>query len=260
MLYSKGEDLAARYVACMTISFELVEKLEAARPRLGLEHGVETLAGCGGTVPNNLHEPPSWSCELNLAFQNSHSTAVTQFSLVTLRQHTTQAPYERELHFPCCLFVRIFAEVQFLLRENLALATLTSSSLLPIPLANERAMSLTKQSSGVDAGEGSSSGAVATREIPPVLVDQQKSSLPSFLRFPLVAILSFSISSLGYSFINEFTRGELATVMRTLDTSREVNIMTAWRLAELALGWFANFDSLDLAALNFLSHSPTVSN
>lgn len=120
-------------------------------------------------------------------------------------------------------------------------------------------MSLTKQSTGVDAGEGSSSAAVAMREIPPVLVEQQKSSLPSFLRFPLVAILSFSISSLGYSFINEFTRGELATVMRTLDTSREVNIMTAWRLAELALGWFANFDSLDLAALNFLSHSPTVS-
>lgn len=120
-------------------------------------------------------------------------------------------------------------------------------------------MSLTKQSTGIDAGEGSSSAAVATREIPPVLVEQQKSSLPSFLRFPLVAILSFSISSLGYSFINEFTRGELATVMRTLDTSREVNIMTGWRLAELALGWFANFDSLDLAALNFLSHSPTVS-
>lgn len=120
-------------------------------------------------------------------------------------------------------------------------------------------MSLTKQSTtGIDAGEGSSLAAVATREIPPVLVEKPKSSLPSLLRFPLVAILSFSISSLGYSFINEFTRGELATVMRTLDTSREVNIMTAWRLAELALGWFANFDSLDLAALNFLSHSPTV--
>ncbi|KAJ4391395.1 hypothetical protein N0V93_005012 [Gnomoniopsis smithogilvyi] len=120
-------------------------------------------------------------------------------------------------------------------------------------------MSLTKQNNAIDAGEGSSSSsaAVATREIPAVLVDQRKSSLPSLLRFPLVAILSFSISSLGYSFINEFTRGELATVMRTLDTTREVNIMTAWRLAELALGWFANFDSVDLAALNFLSHSPT---
>lgn len=119
-------------------------------------------------------------------------------------------------------------------------------------------MSSTKQTNVVDASEGSSSAAVATREIPAVLVKQRKSSLPTLLRFPLVAILSFSISSLGYSFINEFTRGELATVMRTLDTSREVYIMTAWRLTELALGWFANFDSVDLAALNFLSHSPTV--
>lgn len=122
-------------------------------------------------------------------------------------------------------------------------------------------MSLTKQTNAIDAGESSSSSstAVVAPQIPAVLVNQRKSSLPSLLRFPLVAILSFSISSLGYSFINEFTRGELATVMRTLDTTREVNIMTAWRLAELALGWFANFDSVDLAALNFLSHSPTVS-
>lgn len=120
-------------------------------------------------------------------------------------------------------------------------------------------MSLTKQTSVADAGEGSSSAAATIRDIPPVLIDQRKSPLPSLLRFPLVAVLSFSLSSLGYSFINEFTRGELATVMRTLDTSRELYIMTGWRLAELALGWFANFDSVDLAALNFLSHSPTVS-
>ncbi|KAF3770011.1 hypothetical protein M406DRAFT_231144, partial [Cryphonectria parasitica EP155] len=83
------------------------------------------------------------------------------------------------------------------------------------------------------------------------------SQLPSLFQFPLVAILSFSISSLGYSFINEFTRGELATVMRTLETPREVGTMAAWRLTELALGWFAHFDSIDLAALNLLSHSPT---
>ncbi|PSS03807.1 hypothetical protein BD289DRAFT_420249 [Coniella lustricola] len=85
---------------------------------------------------------------------------------------------------------------------------------------------------------------------------QRRSKLPSIIQFPLVAILSFSVSSLGYSFINEFSRGELATVMRTWSTQREVGIMTAWRLIELALGWFANFDSVDLAALNLLSHGP----
>lgn len=64
---------------------------------------------------------------------------------------------------------------------------------------------------------------------------------------------------MGYSFINEFTKGELATIVRTLDTRNELATMTIWRLTELALGWFANFDSVDLAALNFLSHSPVVS-
>lgn len=108
-----------------------------------------------------------------------------------------------------------------------------------------------------DAADGLGSASNASSAVVPP--QQRKSQLPSVLQFPLVAILSFSISSLGYSFINEFTRGELATVMRTLQTPREVGIMTALRLAELALGWFANFDSVDLAALNLLSHSPTVS-
>lgn len=113
-----------------------------------------------------------------------------------------------------------------------------------------------------DAGEGPSSSAQAVALAKPesaAAPAERRSTLPPVLQFPLVAILSFSISSLGYSFINEFTQGELATVMRTLETPRELGIMTAWRLTELALGWFANFDSIDLAALNLLSHSPTVS-
>lgn len=114
-----------------------------------------------------------------------------------------------------------------------------------------------------DAGEGPSSSAAqevaATKPESAAAPSPRRSTLPRVLQFPLVAVLSFSISSLGYSFINEFTKGELATVMRTLETRRELGIMTAWRLTELALGWFANFDSIDLAALNLLSHSPVVS-
>lgn len=122
-----------------------------------------------------------------------------------------------------------------------------------------------------DAGEGSSSGAAssavavtkqhaaaAAAAVTPSPA-QRKYALPSVVRFFAVVAMSFSISSMGYSFINEFTKGELATVMRTSDTPREVAVMTAWRLTELALGWVANFDSIDLAALNLLSHSPTVS-
>lgn len=112
-----------------------------------------------------------------------------------------------------------------------------------------------------DVGEGPSSGAfVAVTKREDTAPASRGSGLPSVLRFPIVAILSFSISSMGYSFINEFTKGELATIVRTLETPRELAIMTVWRLTELALGWIANFDSVDLAALNFLSHSPVVSN
>lgn len=121
----------------------------------------------------------------------------------------------------------------------------------------------------IDAGEGSSSssgaGVLTTRDdapastSDPVQQQERRSTLHWLLKFPLVGILSFSISSLGYSFVNEFTRGELATVMSTIDTSRDMWIMTGWRITELGIGWLANFDSLDLAALNFLSHSPVVS-
>lgn len=112
------------------------------------------------------------------------------------------------------------------------------------------------------AGEGSSSGAPSSSAVAKVadaVPTPRKSQLSSTLGFLAVVTVSFSISSLGYSFINEFTRGELATVMRTSDKREEIAVMTAWRFFELALGWFANFDSIDLAALNLLSHSPTVS-
>lgn len=125
-------------------------------------------------------------------------------------------------------------------------------------------MSPTKQADIVeaDAGEGPSSDAassLATNKQLDAALAQRKYELPSVVRFLAVVAMSFSISSMGYSFINEFTRGELATVMRTSDTPQELAIMTFWRLAELALGWVVNFDSIDLAALNLLSHSPTVS-
>ncbi|KAJ9155086.1 glycogen debranching enzyme protein [Pleurostoma richardsiae] len=82
--------------------------------------------------------------------------------------------------------------------------------------------------------------------------------LPKPLQFPLVAILSLSISSLGYSILNEYTEGELANISRTLDSWPEIALLALWRLFELALGWFARFDSFDLASLNLLSHGPTV--
>ncbi|KAI8243525.1 hypothetical protein K4K57_005276 [Colletotrichum sp. SAR 10_99] len=87
---------------------------------------------------------------------------------------------------------------------------------------------------------------------------RQRSHLPTALQFPLVAVLSFSISSLCYSFLSEWSRGELAGISKNLDTWGEVATLAGWRIFELALGWFGNFDSYDLAALNLLAHGPPV--
>ncbi|TDZ24251.1 hypothetical protein Cob_v003034 [Colletotrichum orbiculare MAFF 240422] len=87
---------------------------------------------------------------------------------------------------------------------------------------------------------------------------RQRSHLPTVLQFPLVTVLSFCISSLCYSLLSEWSRGELAGISKSLDTWVEVAVLAGWRVFELALGWFGNFDSYDLAALNLLAHGPPV--
>lgn len=56
------------------------------------------------------------------------------------------------------------------------------------------------------------------------------SRLPGSVQFPLIVLLSFSLSSVGYSFLNESTRGELATVTRAPETNFEVAILALWRM------------------------------
>jgi hypothetical protein len=55
------------------------------------------------------------------------------------------------------------------------------------------------------------------------------SKLPRPLRFPLLVILSLSLSSLLYSFAAQYTAGELAAVSRSLNEWWEVGVLTAWR-------------------------------
>jgi len=58
---------------------------------------------------------------------------------------------------------------------------------------------------------------------------RRASRLPSAVRFPLVAVLSLSLSALGYSFVNQWSKGELATIARTLEkTKTEVAVLTGW--------------------------------
>ncbi|KAB5570230.1 hypothetical protein GE09DRAFT_1055101 [Coniochaeta sp. 2T2.1] len=87
---------------------------------------------------------------------------------------------------------------------------------------------------------------------------RRTSKIPASLQFPLIVLLSFSLSSLGYSFLNESTRGELATVTKAPESNFEVTLLAVWRILELGLGWFGNLDGYDLASLNVLSHGPSL--
>ncbi|KAI0542265.1 hypothetical protein GGR58DRAFT_302034 [Xylaria digitata] len=83
-----------------------------------------------------------------------------------------------------------------------------------------------------------------------------RSKLPTSVLFPLVAIFSLAISELGYSLAWPLTQGVLAAHARLLGTWAEVGAVTGWRLFELALGWFGNYDGYDITALNLLSQGP----
>lgn len=87
---------------------------------------------------------------------------------------------------------------------------------------------------------------------------QVQRRLPVAAQFPLVATLSFAMASLGYSLLGEVSKGELASVSRSQDTWSEVAVLAGWRLIELALGWFGNLDSLDVATMDLMSHGPTI--
>ncbi|KAF4627428.1 hypothetical protein G7Y89_g10727 [Cudoniella acicularis] len=84
------------------------------------------------------------------------------------------------------------------------------------------------------------------------------SKLPPFLRFPLLVVLSLSLSSLLYSLnaVYGTTEKDLAGVSRRLESWWEVGALVGWRTFELGLGWFGDYDGYDLAALSLLSHGP----
>lgn len=86
---------------------------------------------------------------------------------------------------------------------------------------------------------------------------RRASRLPKQVQFPLIVILSFSMSSLGYSMLNEGTKGELVAIAKAPESKYQVALLAAWRIFELAIGWYGNLDGYDLAALNVLSHGPS---
>jgi len=71
-----------------------------------------------------------------------------------------------------------------------------------------------------------------------------KSSLPEVLKFPLVLILSISISELLYPLDAEFNRNALLDFSRPTFENEITPVVAVglWKVLELTLAWFAGFD------------------
>ena len=70
----------------------------------------------------------------------------------------------------------------------------------------------------------------------------RKSLVPHVLQYPLVVVLSFSLSTLVYSLIAEIGTGELASISKRLESWLDAAGLLAWRAVLLAVCWFGGFD------------------
>lgn len=70
------------------------------------------------------------------------------------------------------------------------------------------------------------------------------SYVPSQLRFPVLAILSLTVSSALYAATSGFSSGELATVSRHRDEWWEIAGVLGFKVTELAVGWYGDYDSM----------------
>ncbi|KAI0969214.1 hypothetical protein F4678DRAFT_463478 [Xylaria arbuscula] len=141
-----------------------------------------------------------------------------------------------------------------------AAATATTASPGEKQEAPSKAVSSTLNSDHNDARSSPTTTTVTISKIEGPAVSRAegkpRSKLPTWIRFPLVAFLSLAISELGYSLSWPLTQGVLSEHARLLGTWTEVGAVTGWRLFELALGWFGDYDGYDITALNLLSQGP----
>ena len=78
----------------------------------------------------------------------------------------------------------------------------------------------------------------------PAASPASNSEFSAQVRFPLLVVLSLTISSLLYSLISPFTSGDLATVSRSRDNWWEIAGLLGWKATQLAVGWYGGFDSM----------------
>jgi hypothetical protein len=70
----------------------------------------------------------------------------------------------------------------------------------------------------------------------------RKSQIPASLRFPLVVILSFTLSSVLFSIVAEVTAGDLAAISKHTESWAEISGLLGWKVVQLAVCWFGGFD------------------
>ena len=127
---------------------------------------------------------------------------------------------------------------------------------------DKRSQSTTAAAASAAAGEASTTrtGAMGTenpaasspskRSLIPSISSSSSSSLkstsslklPQTLRFPILVILSFSLSATAYSFAADATGYELAGVSRRINDSWRVGGFLFWKVCELAIGWYRDYD------------------
>ncbi|KAL8964151.1 MAG: hypothetical protein Q9183_004660, partial [Haloplaca sp. 2 TL-2023] len=64
------------------------------------------------------------------------------------------------------------------------------------------------------------------------------------------------LSSGLYTLTSQFGTGDLAGVMKRRDEWWEISGLLAWKATELGIGWWGEYDALDLGYLTLLSHMP----
>lgn len=84
------------------------------------------------------------------------------------------------------------------------------------------------------------------------------SRLPRHLRFPLLVIISLSLSVAALSIVADGLGYELGSVSRSRNEPWQVAAYLGWKIAELAVGWYGKYDDLDITWLTLLTHAPVL--
>ena len=71
-------------------------------------------------------------------------------------------------------------------------------------------------------------------------------NIPVILRFPLVVLLSLTLSAMAYSLSSDFMVGDLSAVSRTLNEWWQISGLLGCKVLELGAGWWFEYDSWQL--------------